>query len=84
MDGNGTPLTAQLVSSLIANNLNKPRKTYRMNGQTYNGSPSAANAGLFEGKVGRMRRSRKGRTYRAPGGTRYYLSDAPTASWYQA
>lgn len=38
------------------------------------GKPPAGTIGKFEGKVGTTRRSRKGRTYHAPNGSRKYIA----------
>lgn len=46
---------------------------------------SKLTVGAFEGKTGTLRRSRKGRTYHAPNGQRYYAGqyDTPEVVSYQ-
>lgn len=48
-------------------------------------SLSKLQVGTFEGKTGTPRRSRKGRTYPAPNGKRYYVGhyDSPEVVSYQ-
>lgn len=73
-------LTPQQITAL----LNAPKKRRNRKAKSYGigfddtntliflPKPTASQKGGFAGKVGTTRRSRKGRTYKAPNGTRYY------------
>jgi len=71
-------LSAEKIAELMSGKKLSKRGFYRTTaGERIEGIVPADMVGKMDGKTGSMRRSRKGRTYHAPNGSRRYIaSDA--------
>lgn len=70
----------EIIAMLLADEAKKTSTGSKwFDGTTWhNGKPQSFESGSFVGKAGTMRRSNKGRSYRAPNGSRRYVIDYNT------
>ena len=78
-------LSAEIVAGLMTKKVSKPKKWAMLsNGEIVPlNKGTTVRVGSFQGKVGSMARSRKGRSYRKPNGERYYLAGSQDVVAYK-
>ena len=82
-------LSSEIVKDLMTKKVSKPRKWALLRNESGTlemvsvSKSTTERVGSFQGNVGSMARSRKGRSYRKPNGERYYLQGSQDVIAYK-